>query len=639
MKALLPLLALILCSCSTIGRPGRTFSSVDSLGKTYDIKPSQKRIVVLHKNAGNPRTIQREFSRKFKANRGHVFNKALKGFVLNLPDSALAKIKSDKRVRYIVNDTPVKAFAQEIPTGISRIRANFNSIAAIGGDGGNVDVDVAVLDTGIDLDHPDLNVYRSVNFAKGKNADDGNGHGTHVAGTIGALDNNQGVVGVAPGVRLWAVRVLDNRGSGWTSDIIAGIDYVTANASEIEVVNMSLGGSGSDDGNCGLTNNDPQHEAICNSVNAGVVYVVAAGNDNEDSKNSTPAAYDEVITVSALNDSDGLPGGLGPSNTRGDDDTLANFSNFGEDVDIAAPGVNINSTWKGGVYNSISGTSMAAPHVAGAAALYIAKNGRAYNKVGVQTIQLGLQNLAYPQSSSNGFSGDKDSSAEPLLNAEAISPMAPPEPSLTMTLSTDKTKYYLPLGETIASVSMSIRDEIQNPVTGLTESSFSATVDNNPIYIPISESSEGYYEAQLNLSDIKEGSHNLSLAVTDSRSLSTSQSTSFEVINQEPSKIFVSNITYSMNGGKRGDKNLVVTVEIIDMQQIVVDGALVNLSLSHDTGFIGTASGTTDSSGKVSFQLRNAASGCYSSTVTSVTKSGVEHDSTLDAVDEGFCKP
>jgi subtilisin len=287
------------------------------------------------------------------------FTKALKGFVISVSDNAFKQIKNDKRVKYIVNDKPVKAFAQEIPTGVQRIKTQLNSIAAINNDGGSVDVDVAVLDTGIDLDHPDLNVYRSVNFAKGKSADDGNGHGTHVAGSIGALDNNQGVVGVAPGVRLWAVRVLDNRGSGWTSDIIAGIDYVTANASQIEVVNMSLGGRGTDDGNCGLTNNDPQHEAICNSVKAGVVYVVAAGNDNDDSKNYVPASYDEVITVSALNDSDGLAGGLGPSNSRGDDDTLADFSNFGEDVDIAAPGVNINSTWINGGYNSISGTSMA----------------------------------------------------------------------------------------------------------------------------------------------------------------------------------------------------------------------------------------------------------------------------------------
>jgi len=116
-----------------------------------------------------------------------------------------------------------------------------------------------------------------------------------VAGTIGALDNTSGVVGMAPGARLWPVKVLNAAGSGFTSDVICGIDYVTANAGAIEVANMSLGGGGSDDGNCGQTNDDAQHEAICASVAVGVSYVVAAGNDSENASNSTPAAYDEVI--------------------------------------------------------------------------------------------------------------------------------------------------------------------------------------------------------------------------------------------------------------------------------------------------------------------------------------------------------
>jgi subtilisin family serine protease len=238
-------------------------------------------------------------------------------------------------------------------------------------------VDVAVIDTGIDLDHPDLNVYTAgaKNCSSGTSADDGNGHGTHVSGTIGALDNATGVVGMAPGARVWPVRVLNNRGSGTWSDIVCGIDYVTAHASQIEVANMSLGGTGTDDGNCGRSNNDAMHTAICNAVAAGVTFVVAAGNETDDAANHVPAAYDEVITVSALADFNGLPGGGAAATCRSDvDDTFASFSNYGADVDIIAPGVCINSTWKGGGYNTISGTSMASPHVAGGAALYKANN-------------------------------------------------------------------------------------------------------------------------------------------------------------------------------------------------------------------------------------------------------------------------
>ena len=203
------------------------------------------------------------------------------------------------------------------------------------------------------------------------NDTDCNGHGTHVAGTIGALDNTIGVVGVTPGARIWPVRVLNPAGSGAWSSVICGIDYVTAHASEIEVANMSLGGSGSDDGNCGRTNNDALHQAICASVAAGVTYAAAAGNESDDAANHVPAAYDEVITVSALADFNGLPGGGAAATCRSDvDDTLADFSNFGADVDLIAPGVCILSTWKGGKYNTISGTSMATPHVTGGAALY-----------------------------------------------------------------------------------------------------------------------------------------------------------------------------------------------------------------------------------------------------------------------------
>jgi subtilisin len=186
---------------------------------------------------------------------------------------------------------------------------------------------------------------------------------------------------VAPQARLWAVRVLNNSGSGSWSSVICGVDWVDARSpargGPIDVANMSLGGTGSDDGNCGSTNDDALHRAICRAVADGVTFAVAAGNESDDVRRHVPAAYDEVIAVTAVADSNGLPCGGGNATSYGADDTFASFSNraaLAADVahTVAAPGVAIRSTWKAGKYKSISGTSMATPHVAGWAALFLA---------------------------------------------------------------------------------------------------------------------------------------------------------------------------------------------------------------------------------------------------------------------------
>ena len=272
---------------------------------------------------------------------------------------------------------------------------------------------VAVIDTGSGP-HTDLNIVGGVNCSTGRptNFTDGNGHGTHVAGTIGAKDDANGVVGVAPGVPIYSVRVLNNAGSGSWASVACGIDWVTANAASkgIKVANMSLGGSGSDDGNCGNSNNDALHKAICGSVAAGVTYVVAAGNSNADFAGFVPAAYNEVLTVTAEPDFNGQPGGGAAATCRTDvDETPADFSNFtavgSSDVDhtIAAPGVCILSTWKGGGYNTISATSMASPHVAGTTALCIASGGCGGSPSAVITK---LRNDAAARPASYGFVGD-----------------------------------------------------------------------------------------------------------------------------------------------------------------------------------------------------------------------------------------
>jgi subtilisin family serine protease len=307
-------------------------------------------------------------------------------------------------------DRIVSIAAQTTPTGINRIDGELSSTVS-GNGSGTVSVDVAVLDTGIDVDHPDLNVVGGRNCSTGQSYDDGNGHGSHVAGTIAAKDDGNGVVGVAPGARLWAVRVLNKSGSGSTSTVICGIDWVTANAQTIEVANMSLGGSGSDS-SCG--GSDAYHNAICRSVQAGVAYTVAAGNSAANANSFRPATYAEVITVSALADFDGLTGGAGAATCRSDrDDTFADFSNYGSDIDLIAPGVCILSTYKGGGYATGSGTSMASPHVAGAAALYAASHPSA----SPSDIKAALQNAGRTDWNN---SDDRDSTKERLLNVDLL---------------------------------------------------------------------------------------------------------------------------------------------------------------------------------------------------------------------------
>ena len=334
--------------------------------------PAGSYIVVLADGAASAATVQGH-ARAAGVAPTHVYSHALHGYSAVLTEAAVKRLAADPGVASVSPDRAVSIDAQTLPTGINRVDAELSPTARINGVDERVDVDVAVLDTGVDLDHPDLNVFTAGarNCSTGRSADDGNGHGSHVAGTIGAVDNGDGVVGVAPGARIWPVRVLNNQGSGSFASIICGIDYVTAHAGEIEVANMSLGGAGTDDRNCGLSNNDALHQAICRSVAAGVTYAVAAGNESDNAANHVPAAYDEVITVSAVADFNGLPGGGAAPTCRADvDDTFADFSNFGPDVDLIAPGVCILSTYRSGNFATISGTSMATPHVSGGAALY-----------------------------------------------------------------------------------------------------------------------------------------------------------------------------------------------------------------------------------------------------------------------------
>lgn len=318
------------------------------------------------------------------------YRHALKGFAARLNRAQVRALRSDPDVAYVAEDRTMKAssrvptlLADDAPTGTRRIGAATAMTAERASGTG-----VAVIDSGVDLTHPDLDVSDGIDCTDpGTTADDDQGHGTHVAGSIAAKNNGIGAVGVAPGTKIWAVKVLDSTGTGSLSSIVCGIDWVTANAvsKNIKVLNMSLGGSGEPVQACETTT-DPMHQAVCRAAAADVLSVVAAGNDGRDfdyaASPDVPAAYPQSLTVTALSDSDGRSGGTGgpPACRTGEaDDAPASFSNFaatsaGAAHTIAAPGTCITSTWPtdlapSGGYATISGTSMAAPHIAGAAAL------------------------------------------------------------------------------------------------------------------------------------------------------------------------------------------------------------------------------------------------------------------------------
>lgn len=356
-------------------------SQPDSSGYTSPAVPDRY-MVIFNDDVHQPAEAARQVAAAHGIELRHTYAAALKGFSGVVPAGRLNGLRNDPRVARIEQVRMERLVNQDLPTGIDRIEADRNPAAAIDNTGNNVDLDVAIIDSGIDGGHPDLNVAGGVNFANGSpsNWGDGNGHGSHVAGTVGAIDNNIGVVGVAPGVRLYAVRVCGNSGFCFTDDIAAGIDWVKqrkqdANAGlsggiDFAVANMSI--STADDDQPCSNGSDAVHKAICSLVNEGVVFSLAAGNDNR-----LKRAYPEVLAVAAIADYDGIGGTRSTPTCRSDeDDTRANFSNYGASIDIAAPGVCIFSTWKDGGYNTISGTSMAAPHVAGAVALYLHANNR-----------------------------------------------------------------------------------------------------------------------------------------------------------------------------------------------------------------------------------------------------------------------
>ena len=394
-------------------------------------------IVVLKDSVDHPGAVAESQTERHRGRLGFVYRHALEGYSAKLSDAAVEALRQNPNVKYVSPVHKYEATAQTTPAGVKRIGAATNPALDIDGtDDVRVDADVAVIDTGIDFTHPDLDVAGRTNCVPPSESEsewyveqcidnagtDGDGHGTHVAGTVGAIDNGIGVVGVAPGARLWAVRVLNNVGGGYDPWIIAGIDWVTAHSSQIEVANMSLVGPG---------RSRPTEEAIDGAVSAGVVVVVAAGNEGRNALHENPANVPAAITVSAMVDTDGIPGGKGTS-CKGKDDSFVKTvnwgSNWGSGVDIAAPGACVYSTlplagsnYGASSYGSLSGTSMATPHVAGAAAVLAAESNPG-SKADVEAIR----NQLVAGGSLDWTDSSEDGAYEPLVNIGGT-PLSAPE--------------------------------------------------------------------------------------------------------------------------------------------------------------------------------------------------------------------
>ena len=347
--AILPLIA--------ITAPAHAEAPGDKIANSY--------ICVFNGNVARG-NVQAEANRSAQAAAGqlnHVYTVALRGFAINASEQAVANMKANNpNIAYCEQDQVVEippvqmtaasggggftAQAQETPWGIARVGGGISGATGT----------AWVIDTGIQFDHPDLNVdtARSRTFLGSRtNPWDQNGHGTHVAGTIGAKDDGNGVIGVAAGAKVVSVRVLDRRGSGTTSGVIAGVDYVGQNGQPGDVANMSLGGGVS----TSLDN------AVINASNVrGVRFALAAGNESDNANNHSPARANGtyIYTVSSF--------AVG--------DKWSSFSNFGNPpIDYAEPGSSIKSTWLNSGYNTISGTSMATPHLAGLLLLGAVRSG------------------------------------------------------------------------------------------------------------------------------------------------------------------------------------------------------------------------------------------------------------------------
>ncbi len=515
------------------------------------------------------------------------------GFSAMIPATARRGI--EQRPGVTVHDVPIHHLSipsDQTPYGIEQIYDDTGITSTSGG----ADVIIGHLDTGVDTEHPDLagRIVGCKDTTKRgirNGCNDSNGHGTHTAGTALADGaSGSGILGVAPEAGLWAVKVC--RTFCFTDDIAAAIDFL---GDKVQIITMSLGG-------------DTESSLIRDAINRHphILYVAAAGNDGPaEGSIDYPAANPNVIAVAAIDNTKTVAS----FSSRGIDDGNDAVISEGE-VEFAAAGVGVESTWNDGGYNTISGTSMATPHIAGLAAREwqgTAADTRAYLRTYAEDITLangGGATAGYDIASGYGLghvtpSGPTNDA--PTNDAPVVSITSPDD------VSTFES------GATILFEATASDTEEDDLAANLV---WTSDIDGQI-------GAGGIFSTTLS-----DGTHAITASVTDSGSKLGSASISITVGSAPPTAttVIVDSITYSTEGGKNKDKHLLITVSLFDDLGNPVSGASVSIDLFGDVTLIASGTGTTGTDGTVTFSLKNAASGCYTTTVSNVSGEGLTWD-------------
>ena len=564
-----------------------------SEAKSQDQNAGYKNVLIgFKKFPGNSEKAQVE---KAKGKIKYTYH-LIPAIAASIPSTAIKGLRHNPNVIYVEEDGDIFLDSELTDSwGVDRIDAELAwTYPGVGAKGAGIHV--AIIDTGIDRDHPDLvaNIAGGVNYVpgKGKNKgidsdawDDDHGHGTHCAGIVAADDNDIGVVGVAPKASLYGIKVLDSRGSGKASDFIAGLEWavdgpdgIQGNSDDAEIVSISLRMSG-----------EGVEDACDAAYAAGLLLVKSAGN-NWGGSVTSPGHLDSVLAVSAIDQLD----------------NIAEFSSVGPAIELAAPGVNIYSTYKNGGYSYMDGTSMACPHVSGAAALVWATGYYA----GGAGIRLQLNRTAEWL---NGLSPDQQGNG--LVDAEAA--MAYPNPGISFLLNTDKSDYSINDTAVLTAV---VYDEFGSAVSGLPSSAFVTNLYDvdDPYQTPIPRSVlfvetsiPGTYSGELSFSDLGTGAYSekyyrAEVVATDLRGLSEADDDSFWVIDPSGALSVLIETDKTLPACYAFNDYIYVTVTVKDSNGALVPGADVHAEYNTPSGkyYLSLPDETTDENGKADFKFR-----------------------------------